>query len=107
MSQSTEIKMVVGLTTIEHVYGSRAMAEYFNLSLISGESVREINLDGDNFGYINTKLQAYLKEFPGDVVTKAIREILSAKFMEWNELHAGIDEDLETFELQFQVRLVN
>lgn len=107
MSQSTEIKMTVGLTTIEHVYGSRAMAEYFNLSLISGESVREINLDGDNFGYINTKLQEYIKEFPGDVVTKAIREVMANKFMEWTELHAGIDEDLEMFDMQFQVRLTN
>lgn len=108
MSQSTEIKMTVGLTTIEHVYGSRTMAQYFNLHLIEGENQREIGLTGDNFGYINSALQSYLRERPDDIVAKAMREILFNAFSAWDELNEGVDRDMrEPFELLFIVRLTN
>lgn len=107
MSQSTEIKMTVGLTKIEHVYGSRVMAQYFDLNLIEGEDVRELNFTGMHFAHINMRLQEYLKEFPNDVVTKVIRQLLSAAFIEYNELHADSEEDVPEMELQFQVRLTN
>ncbi len=108
MSQSTEIKMKVGLTTIEHVYGSRTMAQYFNLHLIEGENQREIGLTGDHFGYINSALQSYLRERPDDIVVKAMREILFKEFKAWDEMTSGEHEDLrEPFDLLFIVRLTN
>lgn len=108
MSQSTEIKMNVGLTRIEHVLCSRTMAEYFNLHLIEGENQREIGLTGDRFGYINSTLQSYLRERPNDIVVKAIREILVNEFKAWDELNEGVERDMrEPFELLFIVRLTN